>query len=210
MHAKSSSGGGGGPSGGGPSGAGGGDERLTSAFWRSRAPKRPTGNGKLADRFGTVPFDVIDAKKGPHQARKKQWHAIIDDGGRGGSTLGRKDNLIGAGYAALGGGRAGQANAGTSEYDPVVGEFAHRFAKRIRRLTDEFCGRVWLADDMCGVLAEALRGLGYSKLGPRKQLEQLLLEMRAPPEEPGRVDGAPIIEDLGAGESPSAEVDDDE
>ena len=121
------SGGGGGPSGGGPSGAGGGDARLTRAFWRSRAPKRPTGNGKLADRFGTVPFDVIDAKKGPHQARKKQWHAIIDDGGRGGSTLGRKDNLIGAGYAALGGGRAGQANAGTSEYDPVVGEFAHRF-----------------------------------------------------------------------------------
>ena len=62
-----------------------------------------------------------------------------------------------------------------------------------------------------GVLAEALRGLGYSKLGPRKQLEQLLLEMRAPPEEePGRVDGAPIIEDLGADEKPSAEVDDDE
>ena len=121
------SGGGGGPCGGGPSGAGGGDDRLTRAFWRSRAPKRPTGNGKLADRFGTVPFDIIDAKKGPHQARKKQWHAIIDDGGRGGSTLGRKDNLIGAGYAALGGGRAGQANAGTSEYDPAVGEFAHRF-----------------------------------------------------------------------------------
>jgi hypothetical protein len=118
----------------------------------------PAGSGALAERFGAVPFTVLNAREGWWQERKRAWIGL---GIR--SELGRDDVLMTteaqnrlnsikrAGQTLAAGKTFGelpcyddshrQAIAGTSIFDPVLCELAYRwFCPPAGAVLDPFAG----------------------------------------------------------------------
>jgi DNA modification methylase len=106
----------------------------------------------LSDRFGVVPFSVLDARRGWWQERKKNW---IASGIKSG--IGRGSNMLNFSAACNNGGYAKELNtegnisalSGTSIFDPVLCELAYLwFSPPGGLILDPFAGgsvRGWVA-----------------------------------------------------------------
>jgi len=99
----------------------------------------------LADRFGFVPFSVLDTRQGDWQERKRRWLALGLK-----SEVGRSENLLNfSRLVSLG------ADMDTSIFDPVLCELAYRWwAPANANILDPFAGG-------------SVRGLVASHLGHR-------------------------------------------
>jgi hypothetical protein len=107
------------------------------------------GSGKLAERFGIVPFSVFNAREGWWQERKRKWMqlGIKSELGRDAPTGG---SPMVSGYDENGNRLTGfannadpdtQKNSGTSIFDPVLCEIAYRwFCPLSGKILDPFAG----------------------------------------------------------------------
>ena len=106
------------------------DEALEAA---SSEPQDQATSNKLSDRFGIVPFTILNAREGWWQERKRQWISLGIQ-----SEVGRKDNLLGMSQMML---EASGSDSGTSIFDPVLAELAYRwFSPGNGIILDPFAG----------------------------------------------------------------------
>lgn len=122
-------------------------------------------SGIMVDKFGILPFSVLDARKGVWQDRKRQWLALglKSDLGRDKDLLVGMKQLVDKQSSTY---KTGVGITGTSVFDPVLSELSYKwFCPSKGKIVDPFCG-----GSVRGIVASKL---GYEYSGTELRDEQV-------------------------------------